>query len=210
MADRVALRPSLTPVNTSIKVDGAGTPAAQGQPQPAGEIPLAPASIPRSNVGSDRDRGISVNAVVLGLVAVPAALMGIIAPSAGEAHAATRVDLPTGDTTSAEALARGTLFAANTSTQDPNVRELVTKITRLVQRSFHGDGQAAFNHYAGADGKVNRDELSRLLSDAGIGNMFTRGAWVSGIMERVDASKDGKISWSEFQAVMASAGPQNA
>lgn len=91
--------------------------------------------------------------------------------------------------------------------EDPNVTELTTKVQRLVERRFQGDGRAAFDHYAGADGQVNRDELSRLLSDAGVGNFITRGAWVSGIMERVDGNGNGKISWGEFNAVMRSAAP---
>jgi hypothetical protein len=84
--------------------------------------------------------------------------------------------------------------------------ELVTKISALVQRDFHGNTQAAFNHYAGADHQVSRSELLELLSDAGIGNVFTRGAWASGIMDRLDKAPhgdgNGKISWTEFNNVI--------
>jgi hypothetical protein len=63
----------------------------------------------------------------------------------------------------------------------------------------NGDFKAAFDHYdRGHDGGVSADELTQLLKDAGVGNAFTRGAWVSGIIERLDTNKDGRIQFSEF------------
>ncbi len=178
-------------------------PARPATPRPL-ETPLAPVSLPRSHAPSaDRDRGISVNAVLLGLAAVPAAALAILSPTSA-AHAAPRAQLPT-DGTAAESVARSHLFAARASAEDPNVTELKTKIARLVTRNFQGDTRAAFNHYAGADGQINRDELTRILADAGIGNFITRGAWVSGVMERVDGNANNKISWAEFEAVIQNA-----
>ena len=92
-----------------------------------------------------------------------------------------------------------TVVAAATQ-EDPHVTELVTKVGRLVDSRFGGDARAAFDHYAGADGKVSADELSKLLKDAGIGNMFTRGSWVSGIMEQMDRNRDGQIGRTEFNS----------
>lgn len=83
-------------------------------------------------------------------------------------------------------------------------KELQDKVTKLVADRFGGDYRRAFQHYDRTkDGKVGRDELLRMLQDAGIGNWLTRGAWANGILAEVDADKDGMISEAEFQAVLA-------
>lgn len=84
---------------------------------------------------------------------------------------------------------------------DANTRELKAKVSALVSKSFGGDYKAAFEAYGGKDGKVTKDELMKLLSDAGVGNGFTRGAWASGIIEKLDSDGDGRIGWSEFETV---------
>jgi Ca2+-binding EF-hand superfamily protein len=82
-------------------------------------------------------------------------------------------------------------------------KELTAKVTKLVAERFGGDFAKAFAHYDGdGDGRVDRAELGRLLADAGIGNLLTRGAWASGILTALDASKDGAISAAEFEAVL--------
>lgn len=91
---------------------------------------------------------------------------------------------------------------------DANVRELKAKVSALVNQKYGGDWTRAFDHYASGDikdGKVNRDELKALLADAGVGNGLTRGAWASGIIDKLDGDGDGKIGWEEFQKVTASA-----
>ncbi len=85
---------------------------------------------------------------------------------------------------------------------DANTRELKAKVGALVSKSFGGDYKAAFEAYGGKDGKVAADELKKLLADAGVGNGITRGAWVSGIIEKLDGDGDGKVSWTEFEAVV--------
>jgi len=82
-------------------------------------------------------------------------------------------------------------------------RELEKKLHSLIGTRFHGDRGAAFNHYdADGDGSVNEDELKRMLADAGIGNGFTRWAWANGIIEELDKTGDGMISWDEFTSVL--------
>jgi EF-hand domain pair len=88
--------------------------------------------------------------------------------------------------------------------EDDNERELKQKVSALVATKFGGDYKKAFDHYdADHDGGVDKSELGRLLSDAGVGNAFTRGAWTSGIITKLDSSKDAKIEWSEFEAVFS-------
>ncbi len=85
-------------------------------------------------------------------------------------------------------------------TEDSNAKELKVKVSRLVSARFGGDYKKAFDAYdANHDGSINAEELKKLLKDADVGNFATRGAWVSGIMERFDKNKDGKIEWREFE-----------
>ena len=68
-------------------------------------------------------------------------------------------------------------------------QELIGKLEALVQERFDGDYKAAFDNYANKrsqSGSVDADELSDLLKDAGVGNAFTRGFWVDGVMAEVD------------------------
>jgi hypothetical protein len=41
-----------------------------------------------------------------------------------------------------------------------------------------------------------------LLEDADVGNRFTRGIYVTGIVQKMDKNKDGKIQWSEFESAI--------
>lgn len=85
---------------------------------------------------------------------------------------------------------------------DKNEEELKRKVGALVEKEYGGDYKKAFDHYDGDhDGAVNADELTRLLKDAGVGNFATRGAWVSGILEKLDKTHDHKIQWHEFESV---------
>lgn len=86
--------------------------------------------------------------------------------------------------------------------EDGHTKELKQKVSGLCQRKFGGDYQKAFNHYDGNhDGAIDADELSALLDDAGVGSFITRGAWVKGILDKLDRNADRKISWGEFQSV---------
>ena len=81
-------------------------------------------------------------------------------------------------------------------------RELEEKLTTLVTTRFGGEYRAAFEHYdSDGDGSISKDELKLMLSDAGIGSGLTRWAWANGIIEELDKTGDGRISWEEFSAV---------
>jgi hypothetical protein len=87
--------------------------------------------------------------------------------------------------------------------EDGNVKELKTKVSALVDRKFGADYKKAFEHYdTDRDGSIAKAELVKLLSDAGVGNGLTRGAWASGIIEKLDQSGDAKIQFNEFEAVV--------
>ena len=86
-------------------------------------------------------------------------------------------------------------------------KELVEKLVALVEERFDGDYKAAFDNYANKrsqSGSVDADELSDLLKDAGVGNAFTRGFWVDGVMAEVDKDNDGFITYSELQSILES------
>ncbi len=84
---------------------------------------------------------------------------------------------------------------------DPNEVELKTKVAALAASKFGGDYRKAFDHYdTDNDGAISKDELMKLLSDAGVGNGLTRGAWAKGVIGKMDKSGDGKIQWAEFEA----------
>lgn len=82
--------------------------------------------------------------------------------------------------------------------------EIRDKVSRLVRDQFGGDYHKAFDHYDSdvKDGKISGPELSKMLSDAGIGNWLTRSTWAAGIIAELDTNKDGSISEAEFEAVL--------
>ena len=82
-------------------------------------------------------------------------------------------------------------------------QELTDKVTKLVAEQFGGDYAKLFEHYdSNKDGRITKAELGALLTDAGIGNWLTRGAWASGIVTALDANQDAAISLAEFQAIL--------
>jgi Ca2+-binding EF-hand superfamily protein len=84
-------------------------------------------------------------------------------------------------------------------------QELVRKVSDLVGRRYGGNYEAAFRDYGGRKGDnktVDREELMELLYDADVGNRITRGMWADGVIKEVDRDGDGKISYSEFEAVI--------
>lgn len=88
---------------------------------------------------------------------------------------------------------------------DKNEEELKRKVGALVEKDFGGDYKKAFDHYDhDHDGAVDADELTKLLKDAGVGNFATRGAWVKGILDKLDKTEDRKIQWQEFESVFRS------
>ncbi len=84
--------------------------------------------------------------------------------------------------------------------------ELVTKVKKLMNERFGGTDAdsrkklfAAYDH--DGDGQVDRNELKKLLADAGVGNGLTRGVWVSGVIKKLDDDENGTISYAELEAI---------
>ena len=87
----------------------------------------------------------------------------------------------------------------------PEKEELTHKIQGLLMRKTGSTSRDSMHTmFKGYDlaknGRIGPRELKDLLSDAGVGNGFTRGAWVDGIMKELDTNHDGEISWEEFDA----------
>ncbi len=84
--------------------------------------------------------------------------------------------------------------------------QLVASIESALQTRY-GDTSLAsmrklFDSYdTNKDGKIDKDELIKLLKDVGIGNSLTRGKWAKGIIDKLDTDADKAISWDEFQLV---------
>lgn len=85
-----------------------------------------------------------------------------------------------------------------------NERELKTKLTALVNKRFGKNGWskafAAFDK--DKDGNINSKELASILEEAGVGNVFTRGQWVSGVLSKLDKDKTSKISLAELALII--------
>jgi Ca2+-binding EF-hand superfamily protein len=74
-------------------------------------------------------------------------------------------------------------------------QQVKDKLDVLVKTKFDGDVEAAFAYYdINNDGKIDRSELMDLLTDAGVGNWFTRGRWADGILAELDKDNDGAIT----------------
>lgn len=86
-------------------------------------------------------------------------------------------------------------------------KELVAKVTQLIDREYGGDWDRAFDTYAqgtGSGSLLERDDLLEVLADADVGNWMTRGAWADGVVKELDSSGDAKISRSEFRLALKS------
>lgn len=82
--------------------------------------------------------------------------------------------------------------------------ELVGGVKSLA-KSRGTTPEGLFAMYDGnGNGALNRDELRALLTDAHVGNGLTRGAWVSGIFQRLDKDSDDELTLSELDGVLAS------
>jgi Ca2+-binding EF-hand superfamily protein len=85
--------------------------------------------------------------------------------------------------------------------------ELVEKIQKLMQKKYGGtDAESMrklFDEYdRDKDQKISAAELEKLLKDADVGNGFTRGTWVKGVIGALDQNADKMIDWDEFSAVI--------
>ncbi len=89
-------------------------------------------------------------------------------------------------------------------------KELIDKINKLLTVRFGGstmeNQKRLFDSYdKDRNGRINSDELYELLKDAGIGNGITRGAWVRGVISKMDQDRDGMISWAEYTKIIEEA-----
>lgn len=87
--------------------------------------------------------------------------------------------------------------------------ELVTKVRKLLLDRCGRDDVSAlresfFAYDKNKTGHLEPEELSEVLADAGIGNTFTRGMWVKGILGRLAGSKNA-LSWDDFAPMLDAA-----
>ena len=84
---------------------------------------------------------------------------------------------------------------------------LVARIHELMRGRFGGSDAVAlkrlFDAYdTNGDGQIDRDELARLLADAGVGNELTRKAWVRAAMRQLDTDGSQTISYRELETIV--------
>jgi hypothetical protein len=89
-------------------------------------------------------------------------------------------------------------------------QELVAKLSAYVKRKYGATDRAAWESAFRAadsnrDGRITSDELRALLAAAGIGNVFTLGAWTDGVMSEV--GRDDSISLPELVAAISPTTP---
>jgi Ca2+-binding EF-hand superfamily protein len=85
--------------------------------------------------------------------------------------------------------------------------ELVTKVKALLNKKYGGTSDESmrrlFDQYdTNHDQKISEQELEQLLKDVSIGNAFTRGMWIKGIVRALDKNGDKQIDWDEFSAAV--------
>lgn len=89
---------------------------------------------------------------------------------------------------------------------DP-AKELAEKLNAFLKKRYGSDSPAMqkrlFDDYdTDRDGRIAKAELKHLLEDAKVGNTFTRGMWVDGVMETMDTSENDGISWEEYETAI--------
>lgn len=89
---------------------------------------------------------------------------------------------------------RATVAPAPDAPLSPDEKEAKDKLGRLAVK-------VTFERYdEDKSGKLDRPEVTIMLTDANIGNWLTRSTWVSSIFAVIDTDKDNLISWEELQA----------
>ena len=83
--------------------------------------------------------------------------------------------------------------------------ELEAKVNALCMKRYGDTSPASMKklfmaYDKNGDGAINKKELKELLADADVGNSFTRGMWVDGVVKEIDADKDGFLVWEEYAA----------
>ena len=85
--------------------------------------------------------------------------------------------------------------------------ELIDKVEKLLKRKYGNSSADSMRKLFDAydkdrDGKIGPSDVEQLLKDADIGNSFTRGMWVKGIMAEMDTKRDQWIDWEEFSSAV--------
>ena len=88
--------------------------------------------------------------------------------------------------------------------------ELITKVRMLLVKQHGSDDVASlkkgfFAYDRNGSGRLEAEELTNVLEDAGIGNKLTRGMWVKGILARLDRDRDNALSWDDFSPLLDAA-----
>lgn len=88
--------------------------------------------------------------------------------------------------------------------------ELITKVRQLLVKQHGSDDVASlkksfYSYDRNRTGRLEVEELTVVLEEAGVGNKFTRGFWVKGILARLDTDRDDAISWDDFSGLLDAA-----
>jgi hypothetical protein len=213
------------PESAQAACAGPAAPAPEG-PVRVGPLPARPdaglCEVPRPLMGSQllataARAGLSAAGVLLGAALIVFAPLPAGAPLAhaevGTAQpprppAVERV-VATSDTARAPRAVAPSVAPApaiDDASLDEDQRLLRDRLTALVDRRFGGSFGRAFDHYAQSANALDRDAVYRLLSDARVGNGFTRGIWANRLVEAIDASPggvvNGRVDRAEFEAVL--------
>jgi Ca2+-binding EF-hand superfamily protein len=83
--------------------------------------------------------------------------------------------------------------------------DVQSKVTALVSASYSDDTERAFRAYdANSDAVISKDELVKLLDDAGVSfRMVSNDTIASAMIDEYDKDKTSTISWSELEAGLA-------
>jgi Ca2+-binding EF-hand superfamily protein len=90
-------------------------------------------------------------------------------------------------------------------------RELIDKVNALARKRWGaGDHwRDLFDAYdSDSDGEATPAEINELLRDAGVGNSFTRGMWVAGVIGRMDRDDSGAVSFVEMTRALTEGDPR--
>lgn len=86
---------------------------------------------------------------------------------------------------------------STTETSESYRDKVIKNIKKYCDDHHNANYLKCFKSYASSDDEINLDGLKKLLKDANVGNLFTRGFISKKIMDELDKDKNKKISMSE-------------